>query len=48
MYFDRFAKYIYTGHTLAVPKLARWVESDQNMRPAITFSNEHPGSLGCF
>lgn len=39
---------MYRGQTLAVPKFARWVESDQNMRPAITFSSLHPGSLGCF
>ena len=36
---------MYIGHILAVPKAARWVASDQNMRPATTFSRLQEGSL---
>ena len=47
-YVDRFPKKRYKGHTLAAPKLASCVESDQNMSTRMIFSSVHPGLFGCF
>jgi hypothetical protein len=38
MYLDRFLKNVYNGQSDAVPKLARWVESDQSIYAAMMVS----------
>lgn len=46
-HFDWFPKKRYKGQSDAVPKLARWVESDHSIKLAMTRSSVHPGSGGC-